>query len=86
MTPHAVITGTGSAVPDRVVTNAELSAMLGEDIDPFVSGTLGIRERRICAPGESTADLALRAARVALDAAGRAPEDLDLLIIATDTP
>lgn len=86
MIRYAAITGTGSAVPDRVVTNAELSAMLGEDIDGFVSGTLGIRERRICAPGESTADLALRAARIALDAAGRAPADLDLLIIATDTP
>lgn len=86
MTRHAVITGTGSAVPDRVVTNAELSAMLGEDIDPFVSGTLGIRERRLCAPDESTADLALRAARAALVSAGRPAGDIDLLIVATDTP
>jgi 3-oxoacyl-[acyl-carrier-protein] synthase III len=83
---HAVITGTGTAVPDRVVTNAELSASLGVDIDDFVSNTLGIRERRWCAPDESTADLVERAARAALDDAGVAPEDVDLLVVATDTP
>ena len=55
---HATITGTGSFVPARVVANAELSAALGEDIDAFVTQTLGIRERRWCAEGESTADLA----------------------------
>lgn len=84
--PHAIITGTGAAVPSRVVTNAELSAALGEDIHPFVAGTLGIEERRWCAPGESTADLATRAARRALDAAGLSPAAVDLLIVATDTP
>ena len=83
---HAVITGTGSAVPARVVTNAELSANLGEDIDAFVRGTLGIAERRICGPHESAAGLATEAAVKALEAAGRAAKDVDLLIIATDTP
>lgn len=83
---EAVITGTGSYVPDRVVTNAELSVMLGEDINPFVSGTLGIRERHWCGPDESTADLAEHAARRALDAAGVRAGDIDLLILATDTP
>lgn len=83
---HAVIAGTGSCVPDRVVTNAELSAVLGEDIDDFVSNVLGIRERRWCAPDESTADLAHRAACRALDDAGIAPGDVDLLVVATDTP
>ncbi len=82
----AVITGTGSYVPDRVVTNAELSQILGEDIDEFVSTTLGIRERRYCAANESTADLAAAAARRALVSAGVAAEDVDLLIVATDTP
>jgi 3-oxoacyl-[acyl-carrier-protein] synthase-3 len=84
--PFASITGTGSAVPDRVVTNAELSAQLGVDVEEFVANTLGIRERRWCAPDESTADLAVRAGRAALDDAGLAPEDVDLLIVATDTP
>ena len=83
---HATITGTGSYVPTRVVTNAELSRTLGEDIDAFVSSTLGIRERRWCAPDESTADLALRAACAALASAGCSAEDVDLLIVATDTP
>ena len=83
---HAVITGTGVAVPARVVTNAELSAQLGTDVDPFVRGTLGIGERRWCGPDESTADLAERAARAALADAGLAPADLDLVIVATDTP
>jgi 3-oxoacyl-[acyl-carrier-protein] synthase-3 len=83
---HAAITGTGSYAPARVVTNAELSAALGTDVDDFVSHTLGIRERRWCADDESTADLAEHAARRALDDAGLAPEDVDLLIVATDTP
>jgi 3-oxoacyl-[acyl-carrier-protein] synthase III len=83
---HAVITGTGSYVPERVVTNAELSARLGEDIDPFVSGVLGIRERRVAAAAESTVDLAEPAARRALESAGLEPAEIDLLVVATDTP
>jgi 3-oxoacyl-[acyl-carrier-protein] synthase-3 len=83
---EAVITGTGSYVPERVVTNAELSAVLGEDVDGFVSNTLGIHERRWCRDDESTADLAENAARRALDDAGLQPSDVDLLIVSTDTP
>jgi len=85
-TRHATITGTGSYVPERVVTNAELSERLGENIDPFVSGVLGIRERRFCAPNESTADLAEAAGCRAIESAGLGPNDIDLLIISTDTP
>jgi 3-oxoacyl-[acyl-carrier-protein] synthase-3 len=83
---EATITGTGSYVPERIVTNRELSSILGEDIDDFVSNTLGIRERRFCAPDESTADLAAKAAQEALDSAGVSAGDVDLLIVATDTP
>ncbi|HVE79691.1 MAG TPA: hypothetical protein VNA89_12540, partial [Gemmatimonadaceae bacterium] len=83
---HAVITGTGSYVPERVLTNADLSARLGTSIEPCVSETLGIRERHVCAPDESTADLAEAAARRALEDAGLEPGDVDLLIVATDTP
>jgi 3-oxoacyl-[acyl-carrier-protein] synthase III len=83
---HATITGTGSALPARVLTNADLSEMLGEDIDAFVSGVLGIRERRVCGEGESTATLAEEAARRALESAGLEPLEVDLLIVATDTP
>lgn len=52
------------------MTNADLSALLGEDIDGFVSTVLGIRERRVCGPSESTADLAEAAARGTLAARG----------------
>lgn len=83
---HAAITGTGSYAPERVVTNAELSERLGTDVDDFVRNTLGIAERRVCAPNESTADLAAEAARRALADAGVEPGDVDLLIVATDTP
>lgn len=83
---HATITGTGSHVPERVVTNADLSQLLGEDIDAFVLGTLGIHERRFCAPNESTVDLAEQAAARAMESAGVGVGDIDLLIVATDTP
>ncbi|MCU0636003.1 MAG: ketoacyl-ACP synthase III [Gemmatimonadaceae bacterium] len=83
---HAAIVGTGIALPGRIVTNAELSAQLGEDIAPFVEGTLGIHERRWCLPEESTATLATAAGRAALDDAQVDPATIDLLIVATDTP
>jgi 3-oxoacyl-[acyl-carrier-protein] synthase-3 len=83
---YARIAGTGSYAPEKVITNADLSRMLGEDVDEFVSQVLGIRERRVCAEGESTADLATEAARRALEAAGVAAEELDLIVLATDTP
>ena len=83
---YARIIGTGSYVPDKVLTNADLSRMLGEEIDEFVSNVLGIRERHVCGDDESTADLATGAARRALEAAGVAAEDLDLVVLATDTP
>jgi 3-oxoacyl-[acyl-carrier-protein] synthase-3 len=83
---YAKITGTGSYVPEKILTNGELSRMLGEDIDEFVSQILGIRERHICAPDESTADLATAAAERALSSSGVKAEDLDLIVLATDTP
>jgi 3-oxoacyl-[acyl-carrier-protein] synthase-3 len=83
---YARIAGTGTYVPEKVITNADLSRMLGEDVDEFVSQVLGIRERHVCGEGESTADLATEASRRALEAAGVAPEELDLIVLATDTP
>jgi 3-oxoacyl-[acyl-carrier-protein] synthase-3 len=83
---YATITGTGIYVPERILPNAELTEMLGEDIDDFVSNVLGIRERRIAAPGESTVDLAEPAARRAVATAGLDVADIDLLIVCTDTP
>jgi 3-oxoacyl-[acyl-carrier-protein] synthase-3 len=82
----AKIVGTGRYVPEKVVTNQDLSRILGEDIDEFVTQVLGISERHVCAEAESTADIATFASEQALTAAGVAPEDLDLIVLATDTP
>jgi 3-oxoacyl-[acyl-carrier-protein] synthase-3 len=84
--PYAKIIGTGSYVPATVITNADLSCALGEDINEFVSQVIGIEERRVCAEDESTADLATAASRRALEDAGIDAEDLSLIILATDTP
>ena len=83
---NANIVGTGIYVPEKVVTNDDLSRILGEDIDEFVSNVLGIRERHVCAENESTADLATNASRQALEAACLEAVDLDLILLATDTP
>lgn len=82
----AKVIGTGVYVPERVVTNAELSAKLGTDIDEFVSTIVGIKERRIAAEDESAADLATSAARSALADAEVDASELDLILLATDTP
>jgi 3-oxoacyl-[acyl-carrier-protein] synthase-3 len=73
-------------VPEKIVTNADLSKILGEDIDEFVTQVLGITERHVCADDESTADIATFASREALQDAGVGAEDLDLIVLATDTP
>ncbi len=83
---YARIIGTGSYVPEKILTNDDLSRILGENINEFVSQVLGIEERHVCAEDESTADLATAASRKALVAAGVTAEDLDLIILATDTP
>lgn len=83
---NARIIGTGVSVPAKVLTNDDLSRMLGEDISEFVEKNLGIRERHVLATDESAADIATRAAENALQNAGIKAEDLDLIILASDTP
>ena len=82
----AKIAGTGIYVPEKIVTNDDLSRILGEDIDEFVTQVLGIEARHVCAAGESTADLATKAGRQALEAARIDASELDLIVLATDTP
>jgi 3-oxoacyl-[acyl-carrier-protein] synthase-3 len=82
---RARITATGSDLPERVLTNAELEGMV-ETSDVWIRERTGIRERHIVAPEESTADLAERATRRALDAAGRDAGAIDLIVVATTTP
>jgi 3-oxoacyl-[acyl-carrier-protein] synthase-3 len=79
------ITGLGCHVPERVVTNAELSQLV-DTSDEWIVERTGIRERRIAGPEEALSDLALPAAERALDAAGVKAQDVDLLIVATVTP
>ncbi len=86
MTRNARILATGMAVPDRVIPNSFFSELLGEDVDTWLRDHLTIRERRWCAEDESTADLVERAGRAILENAGAAPETVDLLVVATDTP
>ena len=79
------ITGLGSHVPARVVTNDELSTMM-DTSDEWIVERTGIRERRIAAPEEALSDLALPAAREALEDAGLEGPEIDLIIVATVTP
>ena len=79
------ITGVGSYVPDRVLTNAELERMV-DTSDEWIRSRTGIRERRIAADDQATSDLAVAAARRALTSAGLTATDVDLIIVATITP
>ena len=78
------ITGLGTHVPDRVVTNDDL-AKLVDTSDEWIVARTGIRERRFAAEGEALSDISLPAARTALDRAGITAGDIDLLIVATVT-
>jgi 3-oxoacyl-[acyl-carrier-protein] synthase-3 len=79
------IVGTGSYLPERILTNAELEKMVETSDDWIVSRT-GIKERRIAAENECTSDMAAKAAQNALENAGLTAEDIDLIIVATVTP
>jgi 3-oxoacyl-[acyl-carrier-protein] synthase-3 len=82
---HVSITGIGANAPERVLTNAELSKMV-DTSDEWIVARTGIRERRVAGEDEALSDMALPAAREALERAGVEPRDLDLIIVATVTP
>ena len=79
------ITGLGTYIPDRVVTNDELCELV-DTTDEWITERTGIKERRIASPEQAMTDLALPAARIALDRAGVKSTELDLIIVATVTP
>ncbi len=85
MTRRAAILGTGSALPKHRVSNAELAERV-DTSDEWIVERTGIRFRHIAGDGETTATLATDAARAALDAAGLAAQDIDLIVLATATP
>ncbi|HUX81695.1 MAG TPA: beta-ketoacyl-ACP synthase III [Halothiobacillus sp.] len=82
---HARITGTGSYLPERILTNQDLEKMV-ETSDTWIRERTGIEQRHIAEKGQLTSDLAEPAARRALESAGKTPADVDLLIVATTTP
>src|SRR3954462_318035 len=79
------IVGTGSYLPERVLTNAELMKIV-DTSDEWITTRTGIKERRVAAEGEQTSDLATKAALRALEQAKIAPADVDLILVATATP
>ena len=83
---NALLRATGSYAPENVIPNSYFNELLGEDVDTWLVENLTIRERRWCAENESTADLCEHAANRALHNADLRGEELDLLVIATDTP
>jgi 3-oxoacyl-[acyl-carrier-protein] synthase-3 len=85
MTMHARIAGTGSYLPEKVLTNHDL-ARLVDTSDEWIVARTGIRQRHVAAEGETASDMGLRAAQRAMDAAGIGPEDIGLVVFATTTP
>ncbi|MBB3226848.1 3-oxoacyl-[acyl-carrier-protein] synthase-3 [Luteibacter sp. Sphag1AF] len=82
---YARIIGTGSALPERVVTNADLEKIV-DTTDEWIRSRTGIQERHIAADGETTGDLAFLAAQRALEAAGVKASEIDLIVLGTTTP
>lgn len=82
---HSRITGTGSYLPDQVLSNRDLEKLV-DTTDAWIFERTGIRQRHIAADHQSASDLALRACREAMQAAAVAPQDIDLIVVATSTP
>jgi len=82
---RSVVLGCGSYLPSRVLSNADLSAMV-DTSDDWITQRTGIRERHIAAAGETTSDMAIAASKAALAAAGVDAQSIDLIVLATSTP
>jgi 3-oxoacyl-[acyl-carrier-protein] synthase III len=83
---YSRVTGTGSALPPRCVSNADLADFGIDTSDEWIRSRTGIRTRYLAAPDQTSSDLAFEASRAAIAAAGIRPEDVDLIIVATSTP
>ena len=81
----ARIIGTGSYLPEKVVTNKDLEEVM-DTTDEWIQERTGIKRRHIAADGETTSDMAVHAARRALEAAGISADDIDLIVVGTTTP
>ena len=83
---HAVISATGAYHPENCVPNSVFDEQFGAGVGDWLVENLTIRQRYWASPEQATSDLCIQAARQALDRAGLEPQDLDLIIVATDTP
>lgn len=83
---HSKIIASGSYAPERVMKNEWFNEQLGEDVDTWLRENLTIEERRWMEEDQSTSDLCVEAGKAALEMAGLQKQDIDLLVIATDTP
>ena len=79
------IVGTGSYMPEKILTNADLTAIV-DTTDEWITTRTGIKERRVAAKDEMTSDMAAKAALKAIEQAEISPEEIDLLLVATATP
>lgn len=86
MSRNPQILSTGSYVPKRVITNAEVDSLMGESTSEWLLANVGIKERRWMAPDQVTSDLIVEASKIAVQRAGISAADLDLIIVSTDTP
>jgi 3-oxoacyl-[acyl-carrier-protein] synthase III len=86
MTRYAQILSTGRYIPERIVTNADLDAMLGVNVSDWLVENVGIRERHVMSEDQTTSDMIVAASRQALSRAGISASMLNLIIVATDTP
>src|SRR5581483_7337993 len=84
MTFHSRISGTGSYLPEKILSNRDLEKIV-DTSDEWIYTRTGIRQRHIAADNETASDLAAVASRRAIAAAGITPEDIDLIIVATTT-
>ena len=83
--PHAKITSIGTYVPPRILSNKDLEKLVDTN-DEWIRSRTGITERHIAEPGVATSDMAVEAAKVALERRGISAEELDAIIICTVTP
>ncbi|RYZ35110.1 MAG: ketoacyl-ACP synthase III, partial [Myxococcaceae bacterium] len=83
---YANILSTGRYVPEKLLTNADVEAILGEKVDEWLQQNVGIKQRHVMADDQATSDLAVAAAKEALARAKVDPKDLDLVLVASDTP
>jgi 3-oxoacyl-[acyl-carrier-protein] synthase-3 len=86
MVRYAQIASTGRYIPEKVITNEDLNKLLGENVGDWLVENVGIHERHVMAEDETTSDMIVAASRQALDRAGITAAELDLILVATDTP